>query len=114
MSLSQAIFWNVISGVTAIAGLLAVFVAEVDSTSLGLLLLMGAGVFVYVSLANVVPEIVGTQNKRKKLLQVVAFLVGILCIGFTIGVHTHCTEVAEGSAMAMVHGHEHASDGSHA
>jgi len=106
MSMSQALFWNVISGLTAVAGLIVVFVANINSTHLGLLLMGGAGVFIYISLADLVPDIVNQENTKRKWVQVTFYLLGLVVVGLTIGAHTHC-EAAEGSPMATLHGHAH-------
>lgn len=110
MSLPQALFWNFFSGLTAVMGLVLVFASDIASQTLGLLLLVGAGVFIYISFANLVPEILHAQGKDK-WIQVLFFAIGIITINLSVLAHKHC-DAAAGTAMASLHyhapGEEHA------
>lgn len=101
MSIPQALFFNFLSGLAAVGGLLVVYTIDITPTILGILLLMGAGVFIYISLCMLMPTILSNHNSNQKYIQVVAFLSGILVLGSTLAAHTHC-QGAQGSVLDMV------------
>lgn len=112
MSLAQALFWNFFSGLTAVAGLMVVFLADVNARALGLLLLVGSGVFIYIAFANLMPEILKAPSGKEKNIQIFGFFFGVLCLGLTVAGHQHCN-AAEGSAMSHLHAHGEGSPSHH-
>lgn len=75
---SKAIFFNIISGLTALLGaILAIFLAEPLEPYLGLVLAFTAGMFIYIAAAGLIPELQHLYLKERKWHQAVFFLVGI-------------------------------------
>jgi len=86
----QAIMWNVCSAATSMFGLVLLFFIDIDNITLGLLLLVGTGAFLYISFVALVPPIINQPRGRKQNYEVLAFIAGTVIIGFTMLIHVPC------------------------
>lgn len=78
-TVKKALFYNLISGVTAIIGAIAgwYFLSSVEG-ALALLLAFNAGMFIYISCSDLIPSLHEDFKKDKKWLQTIAFLFGVV------------------------------------
>lgn len=77
-SRAQAILVNFLSAVVAIAGLVAVFVfSGVTTQYIGELLAITAGGFIYIAVADLVPELTKRPETRDTLIQFIAIGIGL-------------------------------------
>ncbi len=78
-SRKRALFWNVMSSLTAIAGgVLGYLLSHRVETFAAYLLPVAAGGFLYLSAADLVPELKNAKTTKKTLLTTVTFILGIL------------------------------------
>lgn len=82
----KALLYNLLSGLTAIAGVLAgwYFLAEVKG-ALAFLLAFNAGMFIYISCSDLIPALHEDFKKDKRWLQTLTFLLGIVLMSTVIG-----------------------------
>lgn len=81
----KAIIFNILSGLVAIAGaLVALLIADTIKPYLGLVLAFTAGMFIYISASNIIPELQHIYLKERKWHQAIYFVVGILVVFLTI------------------------------
>ncbi|CAM9420222.1 unnamed protein product [Scytosiphon promiscuus] len=128
MSVKQALLYNFFSALFAVLGVLLTFSLRdlISSTLISYLLLLGAGTFIFVGLAEIVPDAVsfsataattppanrerfgddadrhanGGSHRRAQVRKALAFTVGAVLLGLPLLFHKHCD--ADGT-----HGHEH-------
>lgn len=75
---SKAIMFNVASACTALVGAVGMyFFADQLEAYLGEIIAFTAGMFVYIALSDLIPELHHADNKKDTLRQIVAFLVGM-------------------------------------
>ena len=99
MSVPKAIFLNVLSGLTVFLGAIIVMGADVGATPTGLILMCGAGTYIYIGCVECVPRAFSPQTTAKmKIFNLGIFILGALAIGLVLIGHKHCE--AEGG-----HGH---------
>lgn len=78
---AKAIWFNILSGLTAIAGaVVAIFISEQLQPYLGFILAFTAGLFIYIASANLIPELQHAYLKERKWHQTVFFAVGIVAV----------------------------------
>jgi zinc and cadmium transporter len=95
LSVGQAIFWNFVSALAAVVGAVAVLLlgARANGTTMGLLP-VAAGAFLYIALAQLVPELNADQRGlRASVVQIVLVAVGIgvmvAAMALENGAHIH-------------------------
>ena len=78
LSRARAIVFNVGSALTAIVGAVGMYYFS-DSLGnyLGQIMAFTAGMFSYIALSDLIPELHHTQNNKETLPQILAFLIGI-------------------------------------
>lgn len=85
MKASKAIGFNILSGLTALIGaILAIFLAEFIEPYLGLVLAFTAGMFIYISCVNLLPELQHIYIKDRRSHQATYFLIGVIAVFLTI------------------------------
>lgn len=85
LGVKKAIIFNILSGLTAIAGaLIALFVAAWIAPYLGLVLAFTAGMFIYIAGSDIIPELQHMYLKDRESHQAVFFVIGILTVFITI------------------------------
>lgn len=85
MKASRAIWFNILSGLTAMVGaVLAIFVAAAIEPFLGLVLAFTGGMFIYIAAANLIPELQHIYLKERSWHQAAFFLLGIIAVYLTI------------------------------
>lgn len=79
----KALFYNFLVALTAVLGAVATFLAAGLVQNLTLILLsLGAGGFLYISLSNLIPELHHETNPGKQVLQLVFLVLGIALLYF--------------------------------
>lgn len=74
----KALFYNLLSAVTAFVGLgLAFWLGEMHETYIPLIAAFAAGNFIYIALADLVPELQKTPGGKRSLFQFLVILLGI-------------------------------------
>lgn len=95
-SRAKALFVNFLTALTAFLGLaLAFLIGEAYESLVPLMAAFAAGAFIYIALADLVPELQKTTGRRRSATQFVALLIGIGAM------------VALITVEAEAHGHEH-------
>lgn len=85
MKASKAIWFNILSGLTALIGaVMAIFLADFIEPYLGLVLAFTSGMFIYIATVNLIPELQHTYLKERKWHQTAFFLIGIIAVYLTI------------------------------
>ncbi len=100
-SRGKALFMNLLSALTAFAGLgLAFILGETFAPAIPLIAAFSAGMFIYIALADLVPELQKTTGGKRSAAQAFVILLGILAmIGLTMAeAPGHDHEVAEEAA----------------
>lgn len=93
LSRKKALLWNFLSGLTAIAGgLIGYFLFQESFHLVYVALSLTAGIFIYVSAADLIPELHHSAARAGWIKQTLVFLVGVALM-YSITVH-------------MPHGHE--------
>ena len=79
LSVSKALIYNLVSGLTAVAGAIGgwYFLQSVTG-SLPYLLAFNAGMFIYISCSDLIPALHEDFKKDRKWLQTITFLVGVI------------------------------------
>ncbi|MDP2671798.1 MAG: ZIP family metal transporter [bacterium] len=81
----KVIFFNILSGMTAILGaLLALFLSELISPYLGLILAFTSGMFIYIAASDIIPELQHLYLRDRKFHQAIFFVVGVVAVYATI------------------------------
>jgi zinc and cadmium transporter len=89
-SQGRALMMNFFSGLTAILGAVLAFVfLEAFEALEPIALAFAAGGFIYIALVDLLPEIHETADSRKALIEVMAFIVGVIVIGLLHLVNGH-------------------------
>lgn len=79
----KAILLNVVSGLSVILGGIIMMASDVGNTATGLILVFGAGVYVYIGCVEAVPRAFApTTPANQKLLALFLFVLGAAGIGF--------------------------------
>ena len=87
----KAIVLNVVSGTGVILGGIIVTATDVSNTATGLILVFGAGVYVYIGCVEAAPRaFTPTTSRNHKLLALGLFILGAAGIGFVLFGHEHC------------------------
>ena len=77
-SRSKALFFNFISALTAVFGVIIALTASVYITGIeNMLIPIAAGQFIYIAAADLIPELHKETNTTKSLLQLLFFVLGI-------------------------------------
>lgn len=85
MSKSRALFFNFLSGLTALLGAVASFYfLERIEGLLPLLLAFTGGMFIYIACADLIPELHHDFAKRRSWAQVIPFVLGLLLLAVLV------------------------------
>ncbi|CAM9308719.1 unnamed protein product [Discosporangium mesarthrocarpum] len=94
MSMTQAFVFNLLSSLPALLGVIIVLAVkdQITSEHLGVVLLLGAGIFVWVALAELLPAGLTDRapGRKGQLRAVVAFMLGCLLLGIPLIFDQHC------------------------
>jgi zinc transporter ZupT len=86
-----ALALNFASGLSVLFGALLILSADVNYNTMGCLLAIGAGVYLYIAAAECLPRARSAQkNTKDKLMSLVSFVFGVLPIGLVLLNHGHC------------------------
>ncbi len=86
-SRAKALFMNFLSALTAFAGLgLAFWLGESGLLIAPLIAAFAAGNFIYIALADLVPELQKTKDSKRSFLQFVVIIIGIAAMIVLLGV----------------------------
>ncbi|MEX2029072.1 MAG: ZIP family metal transporter [Candidatus Paceibacterota bacterium] len=76
---TRALWLNFLSAITSVLGLIAVFALNQTEETIALYLLpIAAGGFIYVAIADLMPELNKTKDLKRSLAQLIAITIGIL------------------------------------
>lgn len=85
MSKVRALIFNFLSGLTALLGaLLAYFFLETAQGLVWMALAFSAGMFLYISCSDLIPELHTDFSKHRRFAQTIPFLLGILILWTTV------------------------------
>ncbi len=74
----KALFFNFVSALTAFLGLAVSFViGQTSEASVALITAFAAGSFIYIALADIVPELQKTRGAKRALLQLLVIMIGV-------------------------------------
>jgi zinc transporter ZupT len=91
LTITRALVVNFVSGLSVVLGGVVVIAIDVSDLTIGVILAIGSGVYVYIAATECVPRVnsvVKTNNDR--LVTVFAFIVGVVPIGLALLNHHHC------------------------
>jgi zinc transporter ZupT len=87
----QALTANFVSGFSVMIGALLIFVVEMPDSTIGAILTMSAGVYLYIAASECIPKIQALRETwRDTLIFVACFIVGAVPIGLVLLNHGHC------------------------
>eukprot|EP01047_Picozoa_sp_COSAG01_P087607 COSAG01_NODE_20232_length_964_cov_1.661272_2_plen_163_part_01 len=87
----KAILLNMLSGVSVVIGGLAVYGSDIDNTATGLVLVFGAGTYIYIGCVEAIPRAFAPEmSPNLKMLNLFLFVVGCAGIAFVLYGHEHC------------------------
>lgn len=82
---SKVLWINIFSSLAAVLGALLTYVYyEVIKIHIPAVLALTAGFFIYIAVANLIPEIHSNENKKKAFWETAALFAGVIVIYFTI------------------------------
>lgn len=106
-SKGRALFLNFCSALLAFAGLaLAFWFGETNEAFIPLIAAFTAGNFIYIALADIVPELQKTTSGGRSMLQVVVIALGIGAMVFLASGEGHHDEESGHGDTHETHGHE--------
>ena len=78
---NRALWLNFLSALTAIAGAVVLFgLGEIAQLSSSLFLPIAAGGFIYIAVADLIPELQKTKELKYSILQILTVIIGILAM----------------------------------
>lgn len=87
-SRKKALLFNFISALSAfLGGILILIFPQIDSDLSQYILPLAAGGFIYIALADLIPELNIAQSTRKSVSQVIALILGILIMWLLLDIH---------------------------
>eukprot|EP00438_Fugacium_kawagutii_P019877 Skav226850 [mRNA] locus=scaffold455:66018:67620:+ [translate_table: standard] len=102
----QILAANFFSGTSVLIGTAVVLSAEVDDSTIGLILAFGGGVYLHLGATDCLPKLYDPKlTFVQRLAAFSAFILGAILIGLILIGHEHC--VPEGSAGHGGHGDAH-------
>lgn len=91
LSSPTALAINFITGLSVILGTVIVLAVDVDSSTTGLLLAFGGGIYLQIGCVECMPKMVNSAlNPMRKFACVSAFIFGAVLIGLVLLDHEHC------------------------
>lgn len=90
VSVVHAMVLNFLAGTSIYIGCAIVALADVSSTVLGVILVFGAGVYVYTACVEALPAIEHAPNVTYKASALVLYALGATAIGLVLINHQHC------------------------
>ena len=104
LSTLSALAINFVTGLSVILGAIIVLAADIKTSTTGLLLAFGGGVYLQIGCVECMPKMVNhALSPIRKMFCVLVFVLGAVLIGLVLLDHEHC--VAEGSGHDHGHGH---------
>jgi zinc transporter ZupT len=85
----MALLFNFLSGTSLMLGVIIIFLTPLSDESIGVILAMSAGVFLFLSLPQLAPRI-QSSDFRIKLLSTCVWILGTIPIGLVLLNHQHC------------------------
>lgn len=73
----RALWLNFLSAILSIAGLILIMILGKEQTLINFILPIAAGGFIYIAVADLIPELQKTTEKKFAILQIVAVIAGI-------------------------------------
>jgi zinc and cadmium transporter len=84
-SAKKALFYNFLSALTAVAGALVVLITSSRIQEVPLwLIAFAAASFLYISMADLIPEIHKETDRKKSTIQLLAFVLGIVAMALLL------------------------------
>lgn len=81
LSKKEALLFNIASALTAVVGaVLTIFFSQIVELHLGTLVAFTAGMFIYIALSDLIPELHHVKSRKDTFPQAAAFLIGIILI----------------------------------
>ncbi|OGI93629.1 hypothetical protein A3A03_01375 [Candidatus Nomurabacteria bacterium RIFCSPLOWO2_01_FULL_40_18] len=77
---ARALWLNFLSALLAIAGVLAVFLLGKEQSVILWILPIAAGGFIYIAVADLIPELQKTKKVKHSILQIAAVVIGVLAM----------------------------------
>ena len=74
----RALWLNFLSALLSIAGVLAVFILDKEQSFTAWILPIAAGGFIYVAVADLIPELQKTKKLKYSILQIISVITGVL------------------------------------
>ncbi len=91
LSTLTALLINFVAGTSVIVGTIIVLAADIESSTTGLLLAFGAGVYLQIGCVECMPKMINsTLSPMRKLVCLFAFTIGAVLIGLVLLDHKHC------------------------
>lgn len=107
MSRAKALLVNFLSALTAFLGLFVAFwLGDLHEGLVPLIAAFAAGNFIYIALADLVPELQKTTNGKRSLMQFGVVLIGVIAMAFLLGTesdHSHESSSAHKNASSPYH-----------
>ncbi len=80
-SKKKALWWNFISGLVAVVGVLIVLVlGKVTESFVTSILPIAGGGFIYIALSDLIPELHKTKERKHSIYQILALVIGVLAM----------------------------------
>lgn len=87
----KALLYNFISGLSVVLGGITVLATEMSEMSIGILLALASGVYLYIAACECMPRALKfVSNASQRLLLLAMFVVGAVPISLTLLNHSHC------------------------
>jgi len=91
LNICSALILNFLSGLTVLFGGLLVLSFQLGSLSIGLILAIAGGVYIYIATTEVSPRVnTAIKTKKHRIFAISGFVVGTILIGLVLLDHQHC------------------------
>jgi zinc transporter ZupT len=91
LTVPQAVTANFIAGFSVLIGAVIVMVTPLNDKSVGAILILSAGVYVYIAASECIPRIQASRRSAKHtLVFLLCFILGAVPIGLVLLNHNHC------------------------
>ena len=85
----RALFYNLLSALASLVGCVIVLIMPVFGKEITHYILpLAAGGFLYIALADLIPELNSQSSPKKAIFQVIAMIVGLVLMWFLLGLHS--------------------------
>lgn len=86
----RALAFNFISGLTVFVGAILALRAQPSPMAIGIVLAVGAGVYLYTALSECVPRLLGVEQIGPRIAGLASFIIGATAVGLVLLNHEHC------------------------